>query len=89
MARKTKRVKKRPFTLLNEAIADKPINPDRFYRLNLCPFFLGLSVPMLRALANRGEIDPPVKLSESGRACGYYGSTLIAIKNRRLKDAAA
>jgi predicted DNA-binding transcriptional regulator AlpA len=65
------------------------INPDFFYRLSVCPPFLGYELSQLKVKIDCGELPRPVSLSDSGRALGYYGSQLLEIKAKRIAEAQA
>jgi predicted DNA-binding transcriptional regulator AlpA len=65
------------------------INPDFLYRQTILPAFLGLGLSQIKAKIKSGEFPKPVKLSEHGRAIGYYGSQLLEIKAKRIAQATA
>ena len=70
-----------------EALANGPIQPDRFYRWKVVELILMASGPMLRAKIRSGELPEPVRLWEGGRACGYWGSQILQIKAQTMKVA--
>jgi hypothetical protein len=68
-----------------------PLVPDRFYRVSevVSERYLGYgSEQNLSEKIEAGEIDPPIKLSESGRACGWFGRYLIK-KQAEIEAAAS
>jgi hypothetical protein len=65
-----------------------PINEDFFYRKVICPLYIGLELSQIEEKIASGELPKFVDISESGRAQGYYGSTLLEIKAKRIKEAA-
>jgi predicted DNA-binding transcriptional regulator AlpA len=73
------------------SVGDLPrINPDMLYRMPLVPLFLGLELPQIYLKIEAGEFPKPVLLSAAKRgARGYYGSTLLEIKEKRLKEVEA
>lgn len=64
------------------------INPDCIYRPAVWPIFLGVEQSKIREMIESGELKP-VKLSEHGRALGLYGSQILEIKAKRIKETAA
>jgi hypothetical protein len=66
-----------------------PINPNSFYRKSVVVRhrFLGYGHSQLDEKIKVGEIDPPVALSESGRAVGWYGRYLL--EKQAEREAAA
>jgi hypothetical protein len=70
----------------------QPIRPDHFYRKSevVRRRLLGYSSPSTVDLKiEAGEIDRPVALSETGRATGWYGRTILKIQQAREAKAAA
>jgi hypothetical protein len=63
-----------------------PINPDMTYRPAMWPLFLGLELPQIREQIKAGIIEKPVKLS--GVTEAYYGTQLLRIKEKRMKEVA-
>jgi hypothetical protein len=65
------------------------IHPDFFYRKHSAEAraVIGYGPSQLEEKIRSGDVDPPVALSESGRACGWYGSQLLAMKQRRIAQA--
>src|SRR5262249_44664489 len=66
-----------------------PINPDFLYRLAVVPLYLGIELSQVYQKIRDKELLKPVQLSASGRAVGYYGSTLLEIKAKRIAEAKA
>jgi hypothetical protein len=66
-----------------------PINPDFFYRLHVLPLFLGLERSQVREAINSGELPPLVSPTDSGRALGYYGRTILDLQRKRQAKADA
>jgi hypothetical protein len=67
------------------------LNPDFLYR-KFDPVTLsviGLGPSQINAAIQRGELPPPVNVTESGRATGWLGSQLIALQEKRLAEAIA
>lgn len=61
-----------------------PLVPDRFYRRAevVANRYLGYSDTQLEIKIRAGEIDPPISLSASSRASGWFGRTLIELQSR-------
>jgi hypothetical protein len=61
-----------------------PLVPDRFYRRSqvVANRFLGYSDSQLEYHIRLGTIDPPVVLSISGRACGWFGRDIQKMQAR-------
>jgi hypothetical protein len=57
-----------------------PLNPNSFYRKSVVVRhrLLGYKHSQLDEKIKAGEIDPPVALSESGRAVGWWGHYLLS-----------
>src|SRR5262245_59190787 len=49
---------------------------------------IGLKETAMNDAIARGDIDPPVPVTENGRAVGWYGYQLIALCRKRLELAA-
>jgi hypothetical protein len=62
------------------------INPDAFYRKHspVVRAAIGLGHIQIDEAVKAGKLEPPVPAVEGSRACGYLGSTLLEIQNRRL-----
>jgi hypothetical protein len=56
-----------------------PLVPDRFYRRGevVANRYLGYGHTQLEEKIRAGEIEPPIALSKSGRATGWFGRYLI------------
>ena len=54
-----------------------PINPDFFYRLIEGPKYFGYQLTTQDEKIRTGEIPAPVKLSDTGRACGWFGRAIL------------
>lgn len=76
---------------LKPALPEVQLNPNFIYRLESDVVFgvVGLSVTQRNLAIANGELEPPVKLTKSGRARGYTGQQLINIQQRRLAAAEA
>ena len=59
-----------------------PLVPDRFYRRSevVANRYLGYSDSQLEYPIQLGEIDPPISLSNSSRACGWFGRYIIKLQ---------
>jgi hypothetical protein len=64
--------------------------PHFSYRLNspVVIGVLGLGRSQIDDAIERGELEPPIKLTASGRARAYTGSQLLRIQRRRLAQVA-
>jgi predicted DNA-binding transcriptional regulator AlpA len=68
---------------------ERGLNPDYVYRkfdpvtLNV----IGLGPTQINGAIARGELPPPVKITQSGRARGWLGSQLIELQQKRLAEA--
>jgi predicted DNA-binding transcriptional regulator AlpA len=91
MQRKRSNGNKRIYQLnrLHEFGTVPAINPDFVYRITVLPAYLGLGLSQIKSKIKSGEFPRPVSLSASGRALGYYGSQLLEIKAKRIKEAQA
>ena len=54
------------------------IEPGRFYRKSVARKFFGYGSTMLEEKIKSGELPTPRSLDDYGRACGWYGRTIIA-----------
>lgn len=61
--------------------------PDYFYRLSDGPKFFGYQLTVLTEKIDNGEIPKPVSLSDSGRAKGWFGRTIIKWQREREEKA--
>jgi hypothetical protein len=68
---------------------EQPLYPDRFYRLTDAHYYFGYSPTILTVKIKSGEIPPPVSLSDSGRAKGYFGRVILAWQAERQEKANA
>jgi hypothetical protein len=75
--RKEQRQKRR------EQIEAAPLHPDYFYRLTDSAKYFGYKATALADKIAAKEIPEPVSLSDSGRARGYFGRTIIAWQHER------
>jgi predicted DNA-binding transcriptional regulator AlpA len=66
----------------------QPINPDFFYRLHEGRKYFGYGPSTIEAKIQSGEIPAPISLSDSGRARGWFGRTIIAWQREREAAAA-
>ena len=67
----------------------QPLIPHFFYRRHgpVAKGVIGLEDTQIDARIKSGEIPPPVKAFESGRATGWFGSQLIELQRQRLERA--
>jgi hypothetical protein len=88
---KTRATKSTRTVTLMKRLADvgeiPPINEQFFYRLHLLPFFLGLEASQIREAIRDGQLPPPVSPTDSGRALGYYGKTILDLQAERRAKA--
>jgi predicted DNA-binding transcriptional regulator AlpA len=68
-----------------------PIHPDFVYRRSspIARAVIGLGDTQTDEAIANGELPPPVKLTESGRATGWIGAQLIELQRKRLAKAEA
>ena len=72
-----------------EKLIESKINPDWFYRkADACRFY-GLGPTELEKQIKAGNIPKPVKLTDSGRACGWFGRDILEWQDARRKASAA
>ncbi|MDF0521590.1 hypothetical protein P0R31_30550 [Bradyrhizobium yuanmingense] len=64
------------------------IHPDHFYRMVDGPAFYGYGPTVLAEKIETGEVPKPISLSESGRARGWFGRTILAWQRSREEAAA-
>lgn len=64
------------------------LSPDHFYRLADGPHFFGYGPTVLAEKIETGEVPKPIALSDSGRARGWFGRTIIAWQRSREEAAA-
>jgi hypothetical protein len=69
----------------------EPLHADRFYRKAevVANRYLGYGPTQLDQNIANGEIEPPIALSESGRASGWFGRYLIKKQTELEAKAAA
>jgi predicted DNA-binding transcriptional regulator AlpA len=65
----------------------QPINPDFFYRKNEGPKYFGYKLSQQDEKIKTGVIPKPVALDEDGRACGWFGKTILAWQAGRIAKA--
>jgi hypothetical protein len=69
-------------------VDDKPtLIPDHFYRWPKALPFIGTGKSQAQELIARGELEPPIKLSDTGRAVAFLGIQLVRFQQRRLAKA--
>jgi len=66
-----------------------PLVPHFFYRRHgpVAKGAIGLEDTQIDARIKSGELPPPVKAFESGRATGWFGWQLIELQRQRLERA--
>jgi predicted DNA-binding transcriptional regulator AlpA len=64
-------------------IADDGIHADRVYRYADGPKYFGLGLSSIDEKIKTGEIPKPISLSDSGRAKGWLGRTILAWQAER------
>lgn len=67
---------------------DGPLNPDLLYRITDARKYFGLRPTQLTERIKAGDIPPPVKLSATGRASGWFGRQIIAWQQERIAASA-
>jgi hypothetical protein len=67
----------------------QPLVPHFFYRRGgpVATGVIALSPNQIDEKIKTGELSPPVKAFESGRATGWFGWQLIELQQRRLAQA--
>lgn len=63
---------------------DGPINPDLLYRVTDAIKYFGYRPTQLTEKIKSGDIPPPVKLSTSGHAAGWFGRQIIEWQQQRI-----
>ena len=63
-----------------------PLHPHFFYRKNSAVALnvIGLSPSQTDEAIQAGDVPRPVNITANGRACGWLGSQLIELQQRRL-----
>jgi predicted DNA-binding transcriptional regulator AlpA len=61
----------------------RPLVPGEFYRRSENWKYYGYRPTQLEEKIKSGEIPPPISLSDTGRACGWFGRTIIAWQQER------
>ncbi|MCK1570787.1 hypothetical protein [Bradyrhizobium sp. 174] len=67
---------------------EMPLNADFFYRLTDGWKFFGLKPTSLNEAIKTGKVPTPVALTDSGRAKGWFGRTILAWQQEREAKAA-
>jgi predicted DNA-binding transcriptional regulator AlpA len=65
------------------------LHPDYFYRFILGPKFFGYELSRLYDAIRDGIVPPPVSISDSGRAKGWFGREILRWQEERQKLALA
>ena len=63
------------------------LHPDHFYRLADGPQFFGYGQTQIAERIKSGDIPMPASLSDTGRAKGWFGQTIIDWQNKRKEEA--
>lgn len=61
------------------------INPHFFYRRSHACEYFGLRPTQISERINSGDIPPPVKLTDSGNATGWFGRQIIEWQDQRIE----
>lgn len=64
-------------------LSSAPLNPDAIYRKDEARRFFGYKPTQFEEKIKAGEIPPPIKLSDTGHACGWLGRTILAWQAER------
>jgi predicted DNA-binding transcriptional regulator AlpA len=67
---------------------DLDLDPNQIFRPKEAEKYFGYKRSQLNEKIKSGEIDPPIPLSDSGRAVGFTGRQIIEHHRRRLAAAA-
>jgi hypothetical protein len=73
---------------LRAAVSTGPIQPDFFYRLADGSKWFGYRSAQLFDAINKGIVPKPIALSDTGRAKGWFGRTILAWQAERERKAA-
>jgi predicted DNA-binding transcriptional regulator AlpA len=73
---------------LRNAIANRPLRPDDFYRMSEAERFFGYRHSRLPEAIEKGAIPKPIAISDGGRAKGWFGRQIIAWQKEREAKAA-
>jgi predicted DNA-binding transcriptional regulator AlpA len=86
---KLEQKKSKPQRQVEAAITAYDIDPAKFYRkaLSADRKLFGYSDTVQDQKIKLGEIPPPIKLSPSGRAVGWFGRTIIEYQRKLLRQA--
>jgi hypothetical protein len=66
---------------------DLELDPNQIFRPREAAKYFGYKHTQLAEKIKNGEIDPPIPLSDSGRAVGFTGRQIIEHHRRRLAAA--
>jgi predicted DNA-binding transcriptional regulator AlpA len=61
----------------------RPLDPGQFYRRGEGWKYFGYKSTQLDEKIKSGEIPAPISLSDSGRACGWFGRQILAWQAER------
>jgi predicted DNA-binding transcriptional regulator AlpA len=75
-------------TTVRELMESRILGPEEIVRRKELPRYLGLKKTQIDKLIEAGILPPGVPLNETGRAIGWFKSTLVEHQNR-LRDKAA
>ena len=67
-----------------ETSGPPPLHPNEIVRKCDGPKYFGLGHTQIEEKIKSGEIEPPMALSDSGRAKGWTGEQIIRHQQRRL-----
>jgi predicted DNA-binding transcriptional regulator AlpA len=63
-----------------------PLGPNEIVRLQDGHLFFGLRGTQIDEHIQKGDIPPPIKLSDSGRGRGWVGSQILDWQKARLQE---
>jgi hypothetical protein len=63
---------------MHKTLTDQPIRPNFFYRQKFGPMFFGYAQARLYVAIDKGAIPPPIELSDTGRAKGWFGHVILS-----------
>jgi predicted DNA-binding transcriptional regulator AlpA len=67
----------------------RPLSAGQFYRKGEAEIYFGCGPTKIDQMIADGEIEPPISITDTGRAVGWFGETIIAWQQRRKAAARA